>query len=875
MSTYSRLIINTLILQLLLLSNALPQINSGTGIYNDTLAQIPLSQQPELIRSGLCPYPPDLLKKGIEGRVLLDIYIDDKGRVEEVEVIQGAYPTLDSIARQSAFQFLFSPAKQEDRPIPVVIRFQYTFDLSNILHNIECSPNFIGSVIDAETEKPFRNFPVVCDFIDTASDTALSISFERYIRLISLVKGHYYIDGKLITRTDSLGYFQFFLLPACSLKVRVNPLSHKMLIAKEVIKPGEFTRSVYKLTAFTDAVMESGYEITVYGKKSTHERINVVEEELRYGLTDDINKILFVRSAANQIPERGSSIIIHGGGIYDNTYFVSDIPVFPPSHFTNYPTLDISGTMVSTLENVSIISSRTGGRYANAPGCVISMQPGIYRPAKKKWLTRPELVANVSTRRMDFSLSTPLRKNKDFYQIAYAFANKGFIKSWQGGYTYSEFGLAPPKYYGDLTLTGRSNFNHLNINSFFWLAFDKYKSLYYNYDKHELIPWGIGSVAFEVPGKNSSTVHRAVIGGSAQSYYEGKSMGLTSPLKVVTRENATVLLESQSISFGPFLFDYKERLEYLRWHGAIYARDFSASGYGTRLLTRGDDEIHLKSHLGIQYKNDLLSVGSDLLIGTIMQYKNFFFDPGLWCSISHNGGSIGFSAGIVSSYPDIRGLPDKSYRRKINKTYMATSLLEHRFFKQTTKISLEPYVRLRDHCPCISYDFRLPVWDDSLATPLYTSGVNCRLLSEFIDICDIELAGTVGKSYRMVNNRRKEYEWDIPWSVKSFFRFYLGERQMHLSLNSIVSPGIPYRDIADNNKLKQSKIYIRPDIHFQYHSRNIVHRYFTRYDLYLGIMNFSNLKNYVEPYWDSFMNEQWIRLTPFMIYLGGRFAFRI
>ena len=859
----------------LLHSPLFTQTHSSASVYDDTLAQIPLSQQPELIRSGLCPYPPDLLKKGIEGTVLLDIYIDDKGKVEEVEVVQGAHPDLDSIARHSALQFLFSPAKQVGEPIPVVIRFQYMFDLSNILRNLEYTPNFVGRVIDADTEKPFRNFPVVCDFIDTTSDMTLLIPFDRYIKLLSLVKGHYYIDGKLITRTDSLGYFRFFLLPACSLKVRVNPLSHKMFIAKEKIKPGEITRSVYKLNTFTDAVMESDYEITVYGKRSTHERINVVEEELRYGLTDDINKILFVRSAVNQIPERGSSIIIHGGGIYDNTYFVSDIPVFPPSHFTNYPTLDISGTMVSTLQNVSIISSRIGGRYANAPGCVISMQPGIYRPAMKKLIKRPELVVNVSTRRMDFSLSTPFRKNKDFYQLAYTFASKGFIKNWQRSYVFSEFGLAPPKFYGDLTVTGQSNFNRMNINSFFWLAFDKYESLYYNYDKQELIPWGIGSVAFELPGRNNSTVHRTVIGGSVQNYHEGKRMGLTSPLKDVTRENATVLIESQSVSFGPFLFDHKERLEYLRWNGAIYARDFSALGYGTQLLTRGDDEIHLKSHLGIQYKNDLFSFGSDLLIGTIVQYKNVFVDPGLWCSIPHNGGSIGFSAGIVSSYPDIRGLPDKSYRQKINKTYMVTSLLEHRLFKQTTKISLEPYVRLRDHCPCISYDYRLPIWDDSLATPLYSSGINCRLLSELVDIFNIEIAGTVGKSYRMVNNQRKEYEWDIPWSVKTFFRFYFVERHMSLALNSIVSPGIPYRDIADNNKLKQSNLYLRPDIHFEYHSRNIEHRYFTRYDLYLGIMNFTNLKNYVEPYWDSYMNEQWIRLTPFMIYLGGRFAFRI
>ena len=204
MSTNPFFFYNILAALFLLLSSLFAQTHSGIGVYDDTLSQTSLSQQPELIRSELCLYPPDLLKKGIGGAVLLDIYIDNKGRVEEVEVIQEVHPDLDSIARHSALQFLFSPAKQEGKPIPVVIRFQYTFDLSDILRNLECTPNFTGRVTDAETEKPFRNFPVVCYFIDSTSDTALSIPFDRYIRLISLVKGHYYIDGKLYEDWDDI-----------------------------------------------------------------------------------------------------------------------------------------------------------------------------------------------------------------------------------------------------------------------------------------------------------------------------------------------------------------------------------------------------------------------------------------------------------------------------------------------------------------------------------------------------------------------------------------------------------------------------------------------------------------------------------------------
>ena len=108
-------------------------------------------------------------------------------------------------------------------------------------------------------------------------------------------------------------------------------------------------------------------------------------------------------------------------------------------------------------------------------------------------------------------------------------------------------------------MTGINNFKRMNIKSLCWLAYDKYE---YSdlFNDGPLIPWGVGSVAFEVPGRNSS-IHRAVIGGSYQIYYEGKRMGLASPLKVVTRENVTALLGSQSISLGPFLFVlYNEQL---------------------------------------------------------------------------------------------------------------------------------------------------------------------------------------------------------------------------------------------------------------------------------------------------------------------------
>jgi hypothetical protein len=147
-----------------------------------------------------------------------------------------------------------------------------------------------------------------------------------------------------------------------------------------------------------------------------------MEKEFRYGLTDDLNRIISTKSAVNQIPEKGSAILVHGGSFYDNVYLINHVPMFPPSHFINHPTLDISAVMVGVLEDVTIKTARIGGTYANAAGCVVTMEPGIYRPASDHLKQRPELVVNMSTRKIEFTLSTPLRKKKLFTKRVLLFA---------------------------------------------------------------------------------------------------------------------------------------------------------------------------------------------------------------------------------------------------------------------------------------------------------------------------------------------------------------------------------------------------------------------------------------------------------------------
>jgi TonB family protein len=65
-------------------------------------------------------YPPALLAKGIEGRVLLRLYVDSAGNVvpDSTRIAESSgYPALDSAALVGSPELRFSPALLQGRPI--------------------------------------------------------------------------------------------------------------------------------------------------------------------------------------------------------------------------------------------------------------------------------------------------------------------------------------------------------------------------------------------------------------------------------------------------------------------------------------------------------------------------------------------------------------------------------------------------------------------------------------------------------------------------------------------------------------------------------------------------------------------------------------
>jgi TonB family protein len=115
---------NDLVLALALMAGCTEKKDDGTMRLADHITPPPVSpaEDPPVAINPVSPvrYPPALLEQGIEGRVLLRLYVDSAGTVvaDSTRLAESSgYPALDSAAMAGAPELKFSPALLQGRPV--------------------------------------------------------------------------------------------------------------------------------------------------------------------------------------------------------------------------------------------------------------------------------------------------------------------------------------------------------------------------------------------------------------------------------------------------------------------------------------------------------------------------------------------------------------------------------------------------------------------------------------------------------------------------------------------------------------------------------------------------------------------------------------
>lgn len=107
-----------------------------TGSPEDRPSFIPYDVPPKLKNPGEIQkllqrlYPSQLREAGIEGTVVLWIYIDENGGVQKTQVQKtSGYDAMDKAAMGTAGKMKFSPAKNRDKKTPVWVAQAITFEV--------------------------------------------------------------------------------------------------------------------------------------------------------------------------------------------------------------------------------------------------------------------------------------------------------------------------------------------------------------------------------------------------------------------------------------------------------------------------------------------------------------------------------------------------------------------------------------------------------------------------------------------------------------------------------------------------------------------------------------------------------------------------
>ncbi len=77
-------------------------------------------------------YPPMAVKAGVEGKVILNIVVDEKGNVLEATIVMASPPGIfEDAAITAMLQWKFKPAMQRDQPIKVRLGYPIEFVLTD------------------------------------------------------------------------------------------------------------------------------------------------------------------------------------------------------------------------------------------------------------------------------------------------------------------------------------------------------------------------------------------------------------------------------------------------------------------------------------------------------------------------------------------------------------------------------------------------------------------------------------------------------------------------------------------------------------------------------------------------------------------------
>lgn len=271
-----------------------------------------LTRAPALVKFVEAPYPPEARARHLQGEVVLQIDLDERGQVSAAQVLQPAGHGFDEAALQAVKQFVFTPAEIDGKPAPVRLTYRYSFTLApevpdagppEARHQI----TFDGRAVERGTRKPLPYADVVAAPADGGSEAAV--------------------------KTDEQGHFAFEDLQPGAYRVAVVAADHLRFDTEETLVAGQVTHATYYVRRAT----YSAYETVVTGERERKEvaRTTLKQEEIRLipGTQGDALKVVENLPGVARAPYGIGLLVVRGSKPWDTRVYIDDAVVPQLFHF--------------------------------------------------------------------------------------------------------------------------------------------------------------------------------------------------------------------------------------------------------------------------------------------------------------------------------------------------------------------------------------------------------------------------------------------------------------------------------------------------------------------------------------------------------------
>lgn len=88
-----------------------------------------ITSNPRVLEEFRPKYSESAKSRGVKGKVILEIIVDESGAVKSAQIFKSLDPELDILAKEAMMKFRFKPAYIDDTAVPVKIRYAINFNL--------------------------------------------------------------------------------------------------------------------------------------------------------------------------------------------------------------------------------------------------------------------------------------------------------------------------------------------------------------------------------------------------------------------------------------------------------------------------------------------------------------------------------------------------------------------------------------------------------------------------------------------------------------------------------------------------------------------------------------------------------------------------